>query len=77
MLNRPFAVNGNPRHRSGGIERRKWLAPFALEHGRAAYHADFAFYGGMVFLLAAYLLVAVPHDQRWVSMAVTLAGLGG
>ena len=47
MLNRPFAVNGNPRHRSGGIERRKWLALFALEHSRAAYHADFAFYGGM------------------------------
>jgi cyclopropane-fatty-acyl-phospholipid synthase len=53
----------------------KPLRLFSLEHSRAAYLADFAFYAGAVLALAASLLVGCPRAQ-WLEMAgLTLAGL--
>lgn len=49
---------------------------FSLEHGRAAYQADFALYGGAVVLLAAFLCVAAPLEMRVQAALYTLLGLG-
>jgi sterol desaturase/sphingolipid hydroxylase (fatty acid hydroxylase superfamily) len=49
---------------------------FTLEHGKAAYHADLAFYGAAVVALAAYLLLAGPLVERLEIAAFALAGLG-
>ncbi len=48
---------------------------FSLEHGRAAYRADFALYGLAVVALAVFLLVAGPHERRLEIDASILAGL--
>jgi cyclopropane-fatty-acyl-phospholipid synthase len=48
---------------------------FTIEHGKAAYHADFALYGAAVASLAVFLLVASPHLLRLQLLALTLLGL--
>ena len=51
------------------------LRLFSLEHSRAAYFADFAFYAGAVLVLTTALLAGCPRAQ-WLEMAgLTLAGL--
>lgn len=50
---------------------------FALEHSEAAYRADFVLYGAAIVLLAAYVLVASPHQPWLQGAALTLAGLAG
>ena len=47
---------------------------FKMEHGKAAYRADFALYGTAVASLATFLFTAQPHSQRLQSLA--LIGLG-
>jgi hypothetical protein len=53
-------------------EQRKCMSLLTLEHGKLAYRADFALYGIVVALLAAYLLVAVLQN-----LAFVIAGLAG
>ncbi|GAB3253329.1 sterol desaturase family protein [Chitinimonas naiadis] len=48
---------------------------FALEHSKAAYHADFAAYGASVLLLAGYLLLASPAAWHAELQLLTLLGL--
>ena len=48
---------------------------FTIEHSKAAHRADFALYGTMVVVLAAFLLVYGPREQRLEIAAVALAGL--
>lgn len=48
---------------------------FAMEHGKAAYRADFALYGTAVAALATFLFVAGPHSLRLQSLALVCAGL--
>jgi sterol desaturase/sphingolipid hydroxylase (fatty acid hydroxylase superfamily) len=48
---------------------------FTLEHSKAAYGADFVLYGVAVLLLGAFLIDAVPHEQRLAVAALALAGL--
>jgi cyclopropane-fatty-acyl-phospholipid synthase len=50
---------------------------FSLEHGRAAYFADFAFYGLWVAVLAALAARACPAGLAWQAAACGLAGLAG
>lgn len=53
------------------------MSLFTLEHGRAAYLADFVLYGAAVVILAVLLLVSGPRD-RWLELvAIVLAGLAG
>lgn len=40
------------------------MGVFTLEHGRLAYLTDFALYGSAVVVLAAFLLIAGPSEQR-------------
>lgn len=53
------------------------LGLFSLEHGRAAYRADFVGYGLAVLLLAAYLGVDGSAGQRLAMLACVAAGLAG
>lgn len=46
-----------------------------LEHSKAAYRADFALYGITVVLLATFLLVDGPREQRLVIAAFSLIGV--
>ena len=48
---------------------------FSLEHGKAAYRADFALYGAAVLGLAAFLLAGEPHAPRLEVVAFALLGL--
>jgi len=48
---------------------------FKLEHGKAAYRADFALYCFMVMVLAAFLAMYGPHVQRVEIASFALAGL--
>ncbi len=48
---------------------------FTLEHGKAAYLADFALYGAAVVLLAAFLLLAGPRERGLEIAVFALAGL--
>lgn len=50
---------------------------FTLEHGRLAYLADFALYGSAVVVLAVFLMIAGPSEQRLEIVAFATAGLGG
>ncbi len=50
---------------------------FNFEHGRLAYLADFALYGSAVVLLAAFLLIAGPVEQRLEIVTLALVGLAG
>ena len=45
-----------------------------MEHGKAAYRADFALYGTAVVTLAAFLLVSTPPGQRLDSALVAVLG---
>ncbi len=53
------------------------MGVFTLEHGRLAYLADFALYGSAVVMLAAFLLIAGPSEQRLEIVAFATVGLGG
>jgi len=44
------------------------MALFSIEHGKAAYWADFGIYGATVAALAVALSVFAPHE-RWPSLA--------
>jgi sterol desaturase/sphingolipid hydroxylase (fatty acid hydroxylase superfamily) len=48
---------------------------FSPHHSKAAYRADFAFYGIAIVMLAVFLLLAVPHGYRLESAIALLAGL--
>ena len=48
---------------------------FAMEHGKAAYRADFGFYGTAVAALATFLFSAGSHSQRIESLALVWVGL--
>ena len=50
---------------------------FALEHSKAAYRADFVFYGAVVCVLATFLLLASPRGHGLESLALALSGLVG
>jgi sterol desaturase/sphingolipid hydroxylase (fatty acid hydroxylase superfamily) len=49
---------------------------FALEHGKAAYGADFVLYSFAVVALAALLLVAAPSGHGLTSSGLAALGLG-
>lgn len=49
---------------------------FTLEHGKAAYRADFALYGAAVMVLAAFVLLDGPREQRLAIAGFALLGLG-
>jgi cyclopropane-fatty-acyl-phospholipid synthase len=53
------------------------MALLALEHSRAVYWADFAFYGAVVCGLAAALAFAAPNGEGWSLALMAAAGLGG
>ena len=48
---------------------------FTLEHSKAAYRADFALYGITIVVLAAFLLVDGPREQRVEIVAFAMVGL--
>ena len=48
---------------------------FTMEHGKAAYRADFVLYGTAVVALGTFLMVAAPDGQRIVLAAFASAGL--
>ena len=48
---------------------------FAMEHGKAAYWADFALYATAVAALASFLFTAGPHSHRIESVALVCMGL--
>jgi len=48
--------------------RKTVMALFSIEHGRAAYWADFGFFGAAVAALAIALLVFAPREH-WPSLA--------
>jgi sterol desaturase/sphingolipid hydroxylase (fatty acid hydroxylase superfamily) len=48
---------------------------FAMEHGKAAYQADFALYGVAVAALATFLFTFGPHALRLESLALVCVGL--
>jgi sterol desaturase/sphingolipid hydroxylase (fatty acid hydroxylase superfamily) len=52
------------------------MGVFTFEHGRLAYLADFALYGSAVAVLAAFLLIAGPGEQRLEIVTLALVGLG-
>ena len=47
----------------------------SLEHSKAAYRADFAFYGTAMAALAALSATDTPSGQRWTAAALALVGL--
>lgn len=49
---------------------------FSLEHGTAAYRADFALYGAAIVVLSSFLGIAVPPDLSLSIALHTLVGLG-
>jgi cyclopropane-fatty-acyl-phospholipid synthase len=49
---------------------------FSLEHGKAAYRADFVLYGAAVVALAVFLLTGGPRGEGLEIAALALAGLG-
>jgi cyclopropane-fatty-acyl-phospholipid synthase len=49
---------------------------FTLEHSKAAYRWDFAFYGVTVAGLSVFLMVASPRERHLELVALTLIGLG-
>jgi cyclopropane-fatty-acyl-phospholipid synthase len=49
---------------------------FALEHGKAAYGADFALYLSAVVAIAALLVVAAPPDRWLASLSLAVLGIG-
>ncbi len=51
------------------------MSLLALEHGKTAYRADFGIYGAAVVVLAAFLALDAPHEQRVALAALTLLGL--
>lgn len=53
----------------------KFATLFTLEHGKAAYRADFAFYGATIAGLAVLLVVYGPSDQRIAFAGLLLAGI--
>src|SRR6185437_13158272 len=53
----------------------KYMGLFALEHGNAAYRADFALYATAVAALATFLFAAGPHTLRLESLALVGVGL--
>jgi sterol desaturase/sphingolipid hydroxylase (fatty acid hydroxylase superfamily) len=53
------------------------MSLFSMEHGQAAYRADFAIYGGGVASLAAVLLTQAPRGQSTELTALATAGLAG
>jgi len=59
------------------IGRTQLMGLFTLEHGKAAYAADFVVYGAAVTALAAFLWAAVPHGQRLAIAGFVLLGLAG
>ena len=50
---------------------------FTLEHSRLGYFADFALYGSAVVVLAAFLLIAGPAEQRLEIVLFASVGLVG
>ena len=50
---------------------------FALEHGKLAYRADFAFYAIASFSLGVFLIVAGPREQRLGMVVFSFLGLIG
>ncbi len=50
---------------------------FTLEHGVAAYRADFALYAATAVVLLGLLLFGSPHDQWQQNTALAVAGLLG
>jgi sterol desaturase/sphingolipid hydroxylase (fatty acid hydroxylase superfamily) len=46
-----------------------------MEHGTAAYRADFVVYGGLVIGLALFMLADAPHGMRLALAATALCGL--
>ena len=48
---------------------------FAMEHGKAAYRADFALYATAVVALTVFLCAAGPHSLRLESLVSVCAGL--
>jgi cyclopropane-fatty-acyl-phospholipid synthase len=53
------------------------MGVFTLEHSRVGYFADFALYGCAVVVLAAFLLLAGPAEQRLEVVLFASVGLGG
>lgn len=53
------------------------MGMFSIEHGQAAYRADFVFYGLAVALLAAALVVIGPREHVWLIGAWVALGLAG
>ena len=51
------------------------MSPFAIEHSRWAYRADFALYGTAVLMLAGFLQVAAPRGLRLELWTLALLGL--
>ena len=51
------------------------MSLFSLEHGKAAYRADFMLYGAAVAGLGTFLLIAGPRNHRLAIPLVALAGL--
>jgi sterol desaturase/sphingolipid hydroxylase (fatty acid hydroxylase superfamily) len=58
------------------MQRGNRVGPFALEHSKAAYRADYVVYALAVTALAVFLLIEGPHPRRLEIFALTLAGLG-
>ena len=63
--------------RSGGTVPEKCMGVFAMEHGKAAYRADFGVYGSVGAALANFLFRARPHSQRIESLGLVWVGLAG
>lgn len=53
------------------------MNPFSLEHGKAAYFADFVAYAVIVAALAALLAVSSPKGEGFSLIALAAAGLAG
>jgi len=48
----------------------------SLEHSKAAYRADFAFYGTAIVALAVWSVADTPVGQRWTAGLLTVLGMG-
>jgi sterol desaturase/sphingolipid hydroxylase (fatty acid hydroxylase superfamily) len=59
------------------VARENRMGLLTIEHGKAAYRADFAVYGAAVVTLGAFLLVATPPGQRAASALGAALGLAG
>jgi cyclopropane-fatty-acyl-phospholipid synthase len=55
--------------------KRDCMGWFTLEHGKAAYRADFAAYGAIVVGLSGVLLAGVPRSQTIEVLLLVLTGL--